>query len=417
MTRTPDVIVIGAGAAGLSTAQSLQSGGLSAVVLEAAGHIGGRCVTDHSSFSMPFDMGGSWLHSGPINPLAPLAEQAGLALHKSPGTWHWVHSNGKRLSDSDVLDYRAYHADMWQAVGTAGRQTPDLATEFALPDSPFRDTAKHWVAQMQGGDPAHVSCADVHNYADADGDWLVEGGLGAFIARLHADVDVRLNSPVSAIDTTGPRVRVTTSQGVVEAPDVVVTVSTGVLAAEAIAFTPALPDSKTGAISSLPNGLLNKVGIEFDPSWTQAHQGQMADYHTGPDAFCTLLFGFYGSGLAVGFVAGACADRLEREGPDAATDYCLDGIKSVFGSDALKYIRRTKQTAWRSNPLSLGSYSYALPGCADARAALAAPIDEKLYFAGEATMADSYSTVHGAYLSGKAAADQIILKRKGASRG
>ena len=410
--QNPEVVVIGAGTAGLSVAKSLRQAGIETLVLEADRHVGGRCVTDKTTFSKPFDLGASWLHSVPINPLARLAEKAGKPLYKTPWIWSRVHAMGRDLTRDEVQDYRAYHDKMWQAVNDAGGQTLDTPTQAALPPGPWQAAATHMIAQMLAADADVTSAKDTYNYADAVGDWLVGGGLGAFIASLHNDVPVCLNCPVSKIDYTGAGVRVTTPQGTVTADRCAISVSTGVLASGAIEFVPALPDPKRAAIDLLPLGLLNKIGIEFDPGWTKATEGQMADYQSSADEFCSLLFGFYGSQVAVGFVAGRFADALEMQGVGAATEYCLEGLRASFGTDATKYIRRTSETAWRGNSHTAGSYSYAKPHGTEARRTLADPLAERVFFAGEATMVDSYSTVHGAYLSGQRAAKQIIFAKK-----
>lgn len=411
LPSNPDVIVVGAGAAGLSAAKALMSKGLEVVVLEADGHVGGRCITDASTFPVPFDRGGSWLHSAPINPLARIAEQRGEDLHKAPWDWKWVRTPDKTLNAEEVAEYSQYQNAMWAAINDAGAQPNNTSIEAALPPSPWKDTAKHWVAQMLGGDADVTSTTDVHRYADpASGvneDWLVAGGLGAFIKRLHADVPVKLNCPVTKIDYAGKGVRAFTAEGIIHANHLVLTVSTGVLAAEAIEFTPSLPSQKLTAINQLPTGLLNKVGIEFDPKWAKAHQGETADYAAGANEFCTLLFGFYNTPLAVGFLAGRFADEAEIEGPGAATAFCVQALKDIFGSDITKSIRKTDETLWRSNPYTIGAYSHALPAGADWRTTLADDVDGKLFFAGEATMPTAYATVHGAYMSGLVVADKV----------
>ncbi len=406
--QNPDVIVVGAGTAGLSAAQSLRAAGLETLVVEAAGHAGGRCFTDTSTFSVPFDRGGSWLHSAAINPLARLAEAQGVPLHKADWNSTRVQVKGHDLTVQEVADYGAYGDAMWEAINRRGGQEPDVSSYAALPDGKWADTASRWIAQMVGGDADVTSARDSYNYANAQGDWLVAGGLGAFVQRLHRDVPVELNCPVEKIDYSGPRVRVTTTRGVIEAKHLILTVSTGVLAAERIAFVPPLPSAKQTAVGGLPNGLLNKIGIEFDPAWQEATEGEAADYHVGDAQFCTLHFGFFGTSLAVGFVAGRFAAALEEEGAGAATDFCLQGLRAMYGSDALKYVRRTDETAWQTNDLTVGSYSFARPGQTDARRVLAEPIADRLFFAGEATMTDTYSTVHGAYLSGQRSAEQVI---------
>lgn len=407
LPTNPDVIVVGAGSAGLSAAKALQTKGLDVIVLEADDHVGGRCITDTTTFSTPFDRGGSWLHSAPINPLARLAEDAGEDLHKGAWDWSWVHTPDGPLAAADVPAYGRDQEAMWESIKAAGQGGEDMSVASALPSSPWRDTAKHWIAQMQGGDADVVSAMDVSRYADAEGDWLVAGGLGAFVRRLHADVPVRLNCPVTKIDYSGGGVHVTTPDGVLQAKRLVLTVSTGVLAAEKIEFIPPLPPEKYAAVDQLPMGLLNKVGFEFEPTWAGAHQGQMADFAPGGDAFCTILFGFYGTSLTVAFLAGRNGAEVEAQGPGAATDFCMQGLRAIFGADIDKHILRTSETAWQGNPYTLGSYSYAKPSGADARTTLAAPLDDRVFFAGEATMPDAYATVHGAWRSGVIAADAV----------
>ncbi len=408
-----DAVVVGAGIAGLSAAAALRQAGINTLVLEAADRIGGRCVTDRTPFSIPFDRGGSWLHSAPINPLARLAEQSGATLHKRPWTRSWVHALGQDLPDKHVDSFRTYETDMWKAINAAGAQVTDCTPKSAMPETRWASTAVHLIPQMLAGDADVTSARDTYNYTDAPGDWLVEGGLGTFIAGLHKEVAVQKNCPVTKIDYSGDHVQITTPQGVLGADHVILTVSTGVLAAETIEFTPPLPPSITTAVDMLPCGLLNKIGIEFDPAWAKATQGQMADYHSSEAEFCSLLFGICNSPLAVGFVAGRFADALENQGAGAATDYCLEGLRATFGTNVVKYVLRTNETAWRSDANALGAYSYAKPGGTDARRTLAEPLENRLFFAGEATMTDSYSTVHGAFLSGKRAADQVSTAMTG----
>ncbi len=409
----PDVIVVGAGTAGRACAQALIDAGKSVLVLEAAAHPGGRCHTDTAALGMPFDIGGSWLHAAAINPLVPLAAKVGIALDKTPADWAFVVDRGRRLRAGELHGYSRAHQQMWDHLNSAGAGAGDVAVASLLPDQPHIAMTRHWVAQMHGGDADVVSVQDVVRYAEVGGDWLVHGGLGALVARLFADVPVRCDCPVTAIEIAGDRVRAVTPHGTAEAPHLVVTVSTGVLRGGGIHFTPALPATHQAALEQLPMGLLNKIGLAFAPGWQQAHSGQIADYRASDDAFCTIQFGMCGTGLAMGFLAGRFADRIEAEGPGAATDFCREALRAIFGSDVTRHIARTHETAWRGNPLARGSYSHALPGGADARATLARPVQGRLFFAGEATIPDAYATVHGAYLSGRAAARQVVAPGRG----
>ncbi|MBT7732223.1 MAG: NAD(P)-binding protein, partial [Rhodospirillaceae bacterium] len=392
-TSNQDVVIVGAGTAGLSAAKTLKKFGYSVIVLEAEAFVGGRCRTDNSTFKIPFDVGGSWLHSAKINPLARLAEKHGVCLHKENWDWTWIYSNGALLSPPQVKEYSKYHTSMWQEINKAGAEDIDQSVEKTLPNSPWKKLVKNLIAPMLGADPDVVSSADVYQYADAKGDWLLAGGLGAFIKNLHSDVDVVINCPVSKIDYSGDGVKVESSAGSINAKYVILTVSTGVLAAEHIKFIPQLPKWKLEAINLLPTGLLNKIGLEFDTSWQGAQQGQVANYLVNDSDFCTINFGFYNTNLAVGFVAGRFAEQLENEGVGAATNFCLEGLKAIFGNNVTKYIHKTTETAWKGNLYTLGSYSYALPGSADARLLLSKTLADRLFFAGEATMLNAQATV------------------------
>ena len=412
LPQNPDVIVVGAGAAGLSAAKSLRAAGLEAVVLEAADHVGGRCVTDTTTFSVPFDCGGSWMHSANINPLAHHAEATGAVLHKTEWQVTGAHCEGRTLTGGDFDDYRAYSDGLWEATYAVADRTTDSTIEAALPDGRWKAAVRHHVSTMDGADADQISLLDAaaYDWGD-DSDWLVEGGYGAFVAQMHSDVPVKCGCPVTVIRYGEATPEVVTPEGTLRAKQVVVTVSVGVLGAEHIRFEPSLPDATLKAIDQLPNGLLNKVGIEFAPEWREAVLGDRFDFHTSADQFATLFFGFYGSALATGFIGGSCADQLEREGSGAATALCREALRRFFGNDIEKAILKTSETAWRSNPLTLGSYSYAKPGGAGARQVLATPIDDRLFLAGEATMPQSYSTVHGAWLSGQRVAKQILATR------
>ena len=411
LPTNPDVIVIGAGTAGMAAANALAAEGVDVVVLEAAGHVGGRCYTDSTQFDLPFDMGGAWMHSAEINPLARLAEQRGVPLFKKEWTYSWAWTEDHNLTDAELEDFTNENQKMWEAIKLAGKNPVDQTPYDAMPNSRWKETVKHWISQMQGGDADVTSVLDIAQYDETEGNWLIEGGLGAFVKSLFPNLPVRLNCSVTKIDTSGSDVRVETSDGTLTAQKVIVTVSTAVLAAENIQFVPNLPARKRDAIDQLPTGLLNKIGLDFDPVWKRAVEGEMADYHTSDDELCTILFGFYKTDLAVGFVAGRFADQLELEGQGAATAFCLEGLKNIFGNGVTKYIRSTNETAWRATPNALGSYSFAHPGGAGARKVLAEPIDEKLYFAGEATSTKSYATVHGAYQSGIDVAKELIASR------
>ncbi|MDB2393894.1 FAD-dependent oxidoreductase [bacterium] len=316
--------------------------------------------------------------------------------------------DAKLLAGSSGYDVVSHSGGMTARLIQAGKNKKDQSIEKSLPEAKWRDIARNQIAPMMGADPDVCSAHDVFHFTNTEGDWLVENGLGAFIKYLYKDIEVITNCAAKKIDYSSNGVKVETPDGVITATYAVLTVSTGVLSQNKIKFFPKLPPRKKDAINNLPNGLLNKIGFEFNIKWREAHQGQSADYLVGENDFCSIDFGFYDSNIAVGFVAGRFAEQLEMDGPGAATSFCSEALKSIFGNDITKFINKTTETAWKSNINSYGSYSYALPGGFGAREILAETLDDRLFFAGEATMSNSQATVHGAYLSGIDVAAKIL---------
>ena len=299
--NNPDVIVVGAGTAGLAAADALLRAGKEVAVLEAADHTGGRCITETETFGIPFDHGGAWMHAANISPLVPMAREAGLAIHKTRWEYGRVRLSDGELSSEDVAGYSNYVSQMWQAANGDGN---DVAIADVLPKSRWRESASNWIAQYLAIDASEASTGDYAAYNGGEGDWLVAGGLGGLIAHRFGHVPVKLNCPVTCIDWSGRPVTVETTSGNLQASQIIVTVSTGVLGSGAIGFTPELSSEKQQAIHDLPMGLLNKVGFLVDENWKEVREGYLVDYHKSDNAFCSLLFGFYNTGLAVGFTGG-----------------------------------------------------------------------------------------------------------------
>jgi monoamine oxidase len=112
------------------------------------------------------------------------------------------------------------------------------------------------------------------------------------------------------------------------------------------------------------------------------------------------------------YFGGTLARGLEREGIAGFTAFALDELGRQLGADVKKHLRPLACSAWHNDPFARGSYSYARPGHAEDRARLAAPVEDRVFFAGEACSPHDFSTAHGAYLSGRAAAEQAIAALK-----
>jgi monoamine oxidase len=244
--------------------------------------------------------------------------------------------------------------------------------------------------------------------------WRVVEGYGTVIAAHGASLPVTLGCPVRGIDWSGRRLRVETAQGSIAADAAIVTLPSSLLAEQKIAFTPDLP-AKAEAAAGLPLGLADKLFLslsdagEFEKDsrlFGRTDRSGTATYHLRP----------FGRPQIEVYFAATLAAELEAAGETAFLDFAVAELVGLLGSDFARRIRPLHLHRWGIDPLSRGSYSYALPGRADCRATLAAPVDDRLFFAGEACSTNDYSTAHGAYLTGVVAADQAIAARRGRRR-
>jgi monoamine oxidase len=401
-----DVLVIGAGMAGLAVSKRLEQSGLQTLILEASHRIGGRAWTD-DSVGVPFDLGAHWLHAGGINPLSALARANGFD-YRCGRRVGCVRFADRWASGREILDRVRFFDRAFGAVERVGEAGTDVAVSEVLPTHPrWSKLLGGWIADVSGVEAQDASSLDFARYRDTKQDWPVRSGLGALVAFLGRDAPVRLGVAVEQVDWAGPGVRVVTQAGMLRARAVVITVSTGVLAADTIRFKPRLPAWKRDAIEGIPLGLLNKVLLRFDRDRLGVRPGRFAVYEPmAPRTMGFLLLPF-GLPLAVGHVGGQLADELEQRGAAAMKEFAFETLRAMFGADVLLGVEAIATTAWRSDPFHLGAYSAARPGCGNQRTALARPIDRRLFFAGEACSIPYFSTVHGAYLSGLAAAEAV----------
>ena len=413
MATDIDVIIIGAGVAGLNAARTLMTHGVSFVVVEAGHRIGGRAYSEQLANGSWFDLGCSYLHEGEINPIVPLAHEMGIALGDGQryDLEHWHLAAGDRLATPEKREgFRAFYASLDEAMAARIEDCP--ISDLIDWDSPFAPT---YAAVMTGLNAADVTEQSVLDYLRSGFglDYPVGGGLGRLIAQWGAVVPVTLNCAVDRLEWRRGQVTAHTQHGRVTAKRAIITVSTGILASSGLAFAPALPDMWINAIGGLPCGTLNKIGLGFAPG---SFAPEDAGWHTNiespidpeADASCGFDINLDGPDQVIVFEGGSRGIYLERLGPQAMRDYALDAVTSRFGSAIESRLEGSITTAWHSEPLSLGSYAYATPGFMHARDQLRLPIEETLFFAGEATSKNHYGTCHGAYWEGARAADEVV---------
>lgn len=402
----PDVVVIGAGSAGLSAAKELMALGKSVVVIEAADRIGGRALTDTTTFGLPYDQGCSWITSANVNPYTPLAEEWGFEVYDHSHAGEAVYKGDRPANAQESAQYDAAWAAVAAALARAGNEGIDVAASEVMPDGlPWQAVAESWIGPMDMGvDFKNLSTRDYWSGADTTPLYMIKQGFGALVTRFGAEVPVRLNTPATKITWGGKGVSVETPAGSIDAKACILTVSTGVLRSGAIAFDPPLPDWTQQAIEDLPMGLLAKVALQFDGARFDLKANEWLTYWVPNDLpakaayFLTWPFGF---DISIGFMGGAFGYAMSAAGTEAAVDFVLGEFVKMVGSDARKHFVKGDLSPWASDPLTLGAYAAPRPGRASARGDLARQLDDRLFFAGEAVAGSYVATCGGAFLSGR----------------
>ncbi len=412
LPTNPDVVVIGAGSAGLSAARALIDAGKSVVVIEARDRLGGRAWTESETFGVPFDHGCSWITSADKHPYKEMADawQFETLYHDDAGEALFV--GQREASDLEWGQYDRAWGAVNRALAKAGEEGIDVAASTVMPDDmPFVGVSQSWIGPMDMGvDFKDLSTKDYWAGADTSPNYMVKEGLGALVARMGADLPVQLNSPAQRVSWGGDGVTVETPSGTIQAKACIVTVSTGVLASEMIVFDPVLPDWKRQAVDDVPMGLLAKVTLQFDDVRLGLRPNDWLTYlvpEEMPAQACYFLTWPFDYNLMIGFVGGDFGWELSAAGPEAAVDYALDEVVKMTGSRARDKFVKGDLTRWAGDPYALGAYAAPKPGRADARIDLGRQIDDRLFFAGEAVAGPYVATCGGAFLSGRDVAGEV----------
>jgi monoamine oxidase len=401
-----DVAIIGAGAAGLGAAHALRGSGLSVIVLEARDRLGGRAWTVQASPEVTFDVGCGWLHSADKNSFVTIARKLDFELNKDLPPWR-DRAFGNAFPQSERDDFMramdAFYKRLWQAAQKGEDEPASRSLEPGNRWNPMIDAVSTYI---NGCELKDMSTLDWDTYEDSELNWRVRRGYGALVAAYGAPYPIALNCNVTLIDHSGKRIRIETSQGALTVAKVIVTVPTNLIADEAIRFSPPLP-AKVDAARGLPLGVDDKVTLALDDAEAFPKEGnlrgatmrtEMGTYHIRP----------FGQPCIEGFFGGSFARELEDAGEGAITAQGIDEIASFLGNDIRRKLKPLCESRWGQDPFARGSYSHALPGHAGDRAVLAAPVDGRLLFAGEATSPNFFTTAHGARDSGERAAKEVL---------
>jgi monoamine oxidase len=404
-----EVVVVGGGAAGVAAARRLCDAGVDCLIVEARARLGGRAwtVTDASGFAL--DLGCGWLHSADRNPWVAVAQKQGASIDKTPPAWE---------RPSPVAFPRAEHDQYHEAMDRFfARLEQVAANEIDVPAAAALEPGCRWnglinaiSTYISGAEWDRVSAKDFDRYADSGVNWRVVEGLGSVVAAAGAKLPAMLDCPVHGVDHSGKRLRVETTRGAIAADQVIVTIPSTLLAKEQIKFTPALP-KKTHAAQGLPLGLDDKLFMALDGA-EEFERDTRVFAHTDRAATAAYQFKPLGRPQIEAFFGGNLAAELEAGGDGAFFEFAVAELVGVFGSAFARRLKPIRIHRWGLDPFALGAYSYALPGYADCRATLAEPVDDRMFFAGEACSTHDFSTAHGGFNTGVAAADQVIAARR-----
>jgi monoamine oxidase len=407
--READVIIVGAGAAGIGAARRLVEAGLSVAVLESRDRIGGRAFTDTTATAFPLDLGCEWLHSANRNPMTRIARHNGFTVDRSPAPWDRPTLTASMNADERKAFHRAMGRFNARVSEAAVAKIDGVAAELLAPNCRWNGLIDAYSTYINGVELDRLSVKDGENYEDPDIDWRLVEGYGTLFAQLGARLPVRLNAPVDRVDHSGKRIVVSAGDAMLSAHAVIVTVPTNVLASGRIAFTPDLP-RKREAASRLPLGVADKIFLALDNA-EEFERDTNVYGATDRVATGNYYLRISGRPLIEGYFGGDLAKEFEKGGLPAFADFALDELCGVMGSAFRRRARPVLATGWSRDPHAMGSYSHATPGHANERAVLAAPVDDRIFFAGEACSLHRFSTAHGAFQTGVKAANAVLAGR------
>jgi monoamine oxidase len=418
-----DVVIVGAGVAGLAAADRLAADGVNITVLEARDRIGGRVLTVRPpGVVTPIELGAEFVH-GRVPETLAVADEAALLLTAIDGH-HWQTRPGAREPADGAW------ASLERVLGQLdGARTPDRTFEDFLAaahiDPDDAAAARQYVRGFDAADPARVGerwlalTEDASVRDDADHQYRVVDGydrVPQWLARRLDAGTLRLSSPVDRIAWRHGHVAVRVAGGLtIKARSAVIAVPLAILAADdGIAFDPPLGPDKRAAIDGIATGSVVRLVVRFrEPFWEGMGMDRLGFLHTA-DPTVPIWWTSYPlrTPLLVGWVGGPSATTLAASDGETIADLALEGLATQLDVerrwlDALEVEHWYHD--WEHDPYARGAYSYGLVDGLDAPRALGAPIDRTLFFAGEATDPDGRSgTVHAAIASGLRAADEVL---------
>ncbi len=408
-----DVVIVGAGAAGIAAARRIAASGRHFVLIEADDHIGGRCITDTRTFGVPYDRGARWIYLPDSNPLTKSTQRRGIEIYRAPPSQK-VRIGRRNAREGELEDFLAGQVRATRAIAAAARRG-DSACEQALPNDlgDWRSTIEFVLGPFGcGKELAQVSTVDFAHSAERTTAAFCRQGFGVLLAALAEGLPVQLATPATTIDLSR-NVTVTTPKGTLTARTAIVTASTNMISAGRIRFTPELPHRQLDAFAKLSLGSYdhialalsgNPLGLDSDDLLFE----KSADAHTA-----AIVANTGGTTLSLVEVGGAFGRELSSKGEAAMVDFAGEWLARLYGAEVKKAITRASATRWNSNKWTLGAASVAVPGGQAARRIAMEPVRDTLWFAGEAVHETLWGTVGGAWELGERAADAVLRRLSG----
>jgi monoamine oxidase len=413
LPREADIVVIGAGAAGIAAARRVQAANRKVIVLEAGDRIGGRCITDTTAFDTPFDRGARWLHD-PDSPMIRLGRLAGLEINPAPmGQKVRIGRRNARAGEVEELLATVVRAN--RAIDEAARGRLDMACALALPKDlgDWAGTVEFLLgASATGKDLKDLSAYDKVRAQDRSAALACRQGLGTLIARLGEGLPVSLATPASRIAWGGRDVGVETPAGKIAARAAIVTVSSNALIAGGIKFVPDLPKRTLDAASKLSLGSYDRIALALPNNPLGLARDDVVVEQSKDARTAMMIANIGSSSLCSVDVAGSFGRDLSAQGEAAMAAFAVEWLTKLFGADVAKAVKKSAATRWNASPFVLGAMSAASPGGQPSRKILMEPAGA-LFLAGEAAHETLWGTVSGAWESGERAAE-AALRRIGA---
>ena len=408
--RDADIVVIGAGAAGIAAARRIMAANRKVIVVEATGRIGGRCETDASSFEVPFDRGARWMHNPETNPMIRLGRAAGLEITSAP-SGQKIRIGRRFARPGETEEFLAALVRANRAIDDASRKG-DISCATVLPKDlgDWAGTAEFVLgANFAGKDLRDISVVDKARAQDRTTAIGCRQGLGTLVAKLGGQLPVSLSTPANRISWSNRDVMVETPAGKITARAAIVTVSSNVLAAGNIKFAPDIPKRALDAAAKLSLGSYDRIALQMPGNPLGLSRDDILIEQSNSTRTALLYANMGGSSLCTIDVAGSFGRDLSAQGEQAMSAFAVEWLSKLFGSEAAAAVKKSSATRWNAQPFVLGAMSVAAPGAQGSRKILTDPIG-CMYLAGEATHETLWGTIDGAWESGERAAEAALRR-------